>query len=102
MESVVTNTPRRQFLGSALALGAGAALGGTVSSPRAGLVLAAGQTGGSDLVGAELLRQLRQGVNGLRAGRTGESARSIASIARLMAAREQAAGADTAFARRVQ
>src|SRR5688500_18002477 len=104
MKAVVTAGARRQFLGSALALGAGAAIGGTLSLPRTGVALAAGgQAGaGQDRLETELLRQLREAVHGLRRGPSGESAPSVASVARLFAASLQTKSADADFARRIQ
>src|SRR5688572_9872068 len=101
MEAVVTNTPRRQFLGSALALGAGTAIGATVSSPNASLVFAA-PANGNDPVAKEALRQIQGGVRAMRGGRAGEGARAIASGARVLAAHQQASGGDAAFSKRIR
>jgi len=56
MQAVESNVSRRRLLGSALTLGAGAAIGSTVSFPSAGAALAA--AGRQDLVHEELIRQI--------------------------------------------
>jgi len=83
---------RRRFLGSAAVLGAGAAIGTTLSFPSmdAPLVAASRQ----DLVHDELIRQLTQSVRALRGGRPGEAARSTAATLRLLARHYHAGGVD--------
>ena len=92
--------PRRRFLGSAAALGAGATIGATLSFPSIGVPLAA--AGGKDLVHDELIRQLRDGVRALRGARPGEAARSVAATLRLLAAHYQATGVDAQFKLRLR
>ncbi|HZI80393.1 MAG TPA: hypothetical protein VFD69_12820 [Vicinamibacterales bacterium] len=92
--------PRRRFLGSAAALGAGATIGATLSFPSIGVPLAA--AGGQDLVHDELVRQLRDGVRALRGARPGEAARSVAATLRLLAAHYQATGVDAEFTSRLR
>jgi hypothetical protein len=95
VESVVPERAlaRRRFLGSAAALGAGAAIGTTLSFPSIDVPLAA--AGRRDLVHDELIRQLKDGVRALRGARPGEAARSVAATLRLLAAHYQASGVDT-------
>jgi hypothetical protein len=95
MQVVESNVSRRRLLGSALTLGAGAAIGSTVSFPSSAVPLAA--AGRQDLVHEELIRQLKEGVRGLQGARPGEAARSIAATLRLLAANYQANGADEEF-----
>ena len=91
---------RRGFLGSAVVLGAGAAIGTTLSFPSTGMsLLAAGRT---DLVHDELIRQLTENVRALRGARPGEAARSVAATLRLLAAHYQASGVDTDVQKRLR
>ena len=94
IESVVRDRAlaRRRFLGSAVALGAGTAIGTTLSFPTPGVPLAA--AGRQDLVHDELVRQLTNGVRALRGAAPGEAARSVAATLRLLAAHYQANGVD--------
>lgn len=82
---------RRRFVGSALAVGAGATIGATMSFPAASGSLVAGAR---DVVHDELARQLRAGVRALRGPRPGEAARALASTARVLAEHYQAIGLD--------
>jgi hypothetical protein len=84
---------RRRFLGSAVTLGAGTAIGATLSSPSLA-VTAAARGGGSDSVHAELVRQLKDGVRALRGPRPGEAARRLAATARVLSAHQAAGDAD--------
>ena len=93
MQAVESNVSRRRLLGSALTLGAGAAIGTTLSFPSIGVPLTA--AGRQDLVHDELIRQLKDGVRALRGARPGEAARSVAATLRLLAAHYQANGVDT-------
>src|SRR5262245_32783448 len=95
MQAVESNVSRRRVLGSALALGAGTAIGTTLSFPSAGIPLAA--AGRADLVHDELIRQLKAGVRAMRGERPGEAARGVASTLRVLAAHYQAGGADDQF-----
>lgn len=97
MQAVESNVSRRRLLGSALTLGAGTAIGSTVSFPSMGVPLTAGDR---DLVHDELVRQLKDGVRGLRGARPGEAARRLAATARLLAAHQ--AGGDADLRRRLQ
>jgi hypothetical protein len=90
---------RRRFIGSALTLGAGAAIGGSISFPSAGGVLAAEA---SNSVETEFLRQLHDGVRRLRGDKPGEAARKVASATRFLAAYYRGNGTDAAFTRRIQ
>jgi len=90
---------RRRFIGSALTLSAGAAIGSAISFPNAGGVLAAEA---SSSVEAEFLRQLRDGVRSLKGDRPGEAARKVASATRFLSAYYRGNGTDGAFARRIQ
>jgi len=92
MQVVASNVSRRRVLGSALTLGAGAAIGSTLSFPTIGVPLAA--AGRPDLVHDELNRQLEEGVRGLRGARPGEAARTAAATLRLLAAHYRATGVD--------
>jgi len=92
MQAVESNVSRRRLLGSALTLGAGAAIGSTVSFPSAGAALAA--AGRQDLVHEELIRQMKDGVRALRGPRPGEAARNVAATLRVLAAHYQSAGVD--------
>jgi hypothetical protein len=92
MQAIESNVSRRRLLGSALTLGAGAAIGSTMSFPSAGVAVAA--AGGQDLVHEELLRQMRDGVRALRGSRPGEAARSVAATLRVLAAHYQSADVD--------
>jgi hypothetical protein len=93
MQAVESNVSRRRLLESALTLGAGAAIGTTLSFPSMGVPLAA--AGRQDLVHDELIRQLKDGVRGLRGARPGEAARNVAGTLRVLAAHYQANGVDT-------
>ena len=95
MQAVESNVSRRRVLGSALTLGAGAAIGSTVSFPSMGVPVAA--AAGRDPVHDELIRQLKEGVGGLQGARPGEAARSVAATLRLLAAHYRAIGADEQF-----
>jgi hypothetical protein len=95
MQAVESNVSRRRLLGSALTLGAGAAIGSTVSFPAMGGAVAA--AAGQDLVHDELIRQLKAGVRGLQGARPGEAARSVAATLRLLAAHYRATGVDEQF-----
>jgi hypothetical protein len=86
---------RRRFLGSTLALGAGAAIGTTLSFPSLGVPLAA--AGRQDPVHEELIRQLKEGVRGMGGARAGEAARQVAGLLRVLAVHYQTSGADEAF-----
>src|SRR5262245_13459818 len=92
MQAVESNVSRRRLLGSALTLGAGTAIGATMSFPAMGMPAAA--AAGQDLVHDELVRQLKQGVRALRGPRPGEAARRLAATARLLAAHQAAGDAD--------
>lgn len=92
MQAVESNVSRRRLLGSALTLGAGAAIGSTLSFPTIGVPLTA--AGRPDLVHDELIRQLKEGVRALRGARPGEAARTAAGTLRLLAAHYQATGVD--------
>ena len=100
MESVVQDgaVARRRFLRSAATLGAGAAIGSTVSFPSTGVPVAA--AAGQGPVHAELVRQLKDGVRALRGPRPGEAARRLAATARVLAAHQE--GADAELQRRLQ
>jgi len=100
MESVVQDgaVARRRFLRSAVTLGAGTAIGATLSSPSMAVTAAHGE--GSDIVHAELVRQLKDGVRALRGPRPGEAARRLAATARVLAAHQ--AGGDADLQRRLQ
>jgi len=89
---------RRRFLGSALTLGAGAAIGGTISFPATGVHAA---KGAADLVHEELIRQLKTSIVGLRGAKPGEAARSLGSTARVLAAHYQAREIDADMKRRL-
>jgi hypothetical protein len=93
MQAVESNVSRRRLLESALTLGAGAAIGTTLSFPSMGVPLAA--AGRQDLVHDELIKQLKDGVRGLRGARPGEAARNVAGTLRVLAAHYQANGVDT-------
>jgi hypothetical protein len=95
MQAVQSNVSRRRLLGSAMTLGAGAAIGTTLSFPSGGVPLAA--AGRQNLVHDELVRQLKQGVEGLRGARPGEAARSVAGTLRVLAAHYKATGVDDQF-----
>ena len=99
MQAVQSNVSRRRFVESALAVGAGATIGTTVSFPAAGVPLTAG---GQDLVHGELVRQLRAGVRALRGPRPGEAARALASTARVLAEHYQAIGLDRDIQRKAE
>jgi hypothetical protein len=92
MQAVESNVSRRRLLGSALTLGAGAAIGSTMSFPSAGVALAA--AGGQDLVHEELIRQMKDGVRALRGAKPGEAARGVAATLRVLAAHYQSADVD--------
>ena len=92
MQAVESNVSRRRLLGSALTLGAGAAIGSTMSFPSAGVALAAADR--QDLVHEELIRQMKDGVRALRGSRPGEAARSVAATLRVLAAHYQSADVD--------
>jgi hypothetical protein len=100
MQAVESNVSRRRLLGSALTLGAGAAIGSTMSYPSLGVPLAA--AGRKDLVHDELIRQLKTGVRGMRAERPAEAARSVAATLRILAAHYQATDQDAAFKTRLK
>jgi hypothetical protein len=89
--------PRRRFLGSAMAIGAGAAIGTTLSYPATNVSLAAGRR---DLVHDELVRQLKDGVRALRGAQPGEAARRLASTARILAEHYTATGLDADIQRK--
>ena len=91
---------RRRFLGSAAALGAGAAIGTTLSFPSMGAPVAA--AGREDLVHDELIRQMRDGVRALRGARPGEAARRVAATLRVLAAHYQAGGVDAQLKARLR
>ena len=101
MESVVQDgaVARRRFLRSAVTLGAGTAIGATLSSPSMAVTEAA-HGGEADAVHAELVRQLKDGVRALRGPRPGEAARRLAATARVLAAHQ--AGGDADLQRRLQ
>ena len=92
MQVVESNVSRRRLLGSALTLGAGAAIGSTLSFPSAGVALAA--AGRQDLVHEELIRQMKDGVRALRGAKPGEAARGVAATLRVLAAHYQSADVD--------
>jgi hypothetical protein len=92
MQAIESNVSRRRLLGSALTLGAGAAIGSTMSFPSAGVALAA--AGRQDLVHEELIRQMKDGVRALRGSKPGEAARSVAATLRVLAAHYQSADVD--------
>jgi hypothetical protein len=87
--------PRRRFLGSAAALGAGTAIGATMSFPALEMPLMAASR--RDLVHDELIRQLKTGVRELQGARPGEAARAVASTLRVLAVHYQASGVDEQF-----
>jgi len=93
--AVESNVSRRRVLGSALTLGAGTAIGATLSFPAVGVPLAS--TARGDLVHEELIRQLKEGVRALRGARPGEAARTVAATLRVLAAHYQATGVDQDF-----
>ena len=95
MQAVKSNVSRRRVLGSALTLGAGTAIGATLSFPAVSLPLATG--GRADLVHDELIRQLKEAVRAMRGDRPGEAARTVASTLRMLAAHYKASGLDEAF-----
>src|SRR5262245_22284836 len=101
MQSVVREPvlPRRRFLGSAATLGAGAAIGASLSWPSAAVTAAPG--GGRDLVHEEVVKQKKEGVRALRGPRAGEAARRLASTLRVLAAHQKATG-DADLQRRLQ
>jgi hypothetical protein len=92
MQAVESNMSRRRLLGSALTLGAGAAIGSTLSFPSIGVPLAA--AGRPDLVHDELIRQLKHAVGAMGGARPGEAARGAAGTLRLLAAHYRATGVD--------
>jgi hypothetical protein len=92
MQAIESNVSRRRLLGSALTLGAGAAIGSTMSFPSAGVAVAA--AGRQDLVHEELIRQMKDGVRALRGSKPGEAARSVAATLRVLAAHYQSADVD--------
>ena len=92
MQALESNVSRRRLLGSALTLGAGAAIGSTMSFPSAGVAVAA--AGRQDLVHEELIRQMKDGVRALRGSKPGEVARSVAATLRVLAAHYQSADVD--------
>ena len=92
MQAVESNVSRRRVLGSALTLGAGTAIGATLSFPSVGMPVAA--AGGRDLVHDELIRQLKEGVRSMRGERPGAAARTVAGTLRVLAAHYQATGVD--------
>jgi hypothetical protein len=100
MQAMELTIPRRRFIGSAVALGAGAAIGTTMSFPAGGVPLAA--AGRQDLVHEELIRQLKDGVHALRGARPGEAARGLAATLRLLAAHYQANGVDDDLKKRLR
>ena len=100
MQAVESNVSRRRLLGSALTLGAGAAIGSTVSFPSMGIPLAA--AGRKDLVHDELIRQLKSGVRGMRGERPAEAARTVAATLRILAAHYQATDQDAVFKTRLR
>jgi hypothetical protein len=91
---------RRRLLGSALTLGAGAAIGSTVSFPSIGVPLTA--AGRKDLVHDELIRQLKTGVRGMGGERPAEAARTVAGILRILAAHYQSTDQDARFKTRLR
>ena len=95
MQAVESNVSRRRLLGSALTLGAGTAIGATMSFPAVGVPLTA--AGRQDPVHEELIRQLKDGVRGLQGARPGEAARSVAATLRVLTAHYRAIGADEQF-----
>jgi hypothetical protein len=100
MQAVESNVSRRRLLGSALTLGAGTAIGSTLSFPTIGVPLTA--AGRPDLVHDELIRQLKEGVRALRGARPGEAARTAAGTLRLLAAHYQATGVDADVKKRLR
>lgn len=90
---------RRRFLGSVVALGAGAAIGTTMSFPSMDAPLVA--AGRQDL-DDELIRQLTQSVRALRGARPDEAARSTAATLRLLAAHYHASGIDADVQKRLR
>jgi len=100
MQAVESNVSRRRLLGSVLTLGAGAAIGSTVSFPSPGVVLTAAAR--ENLVHEELIRQLKESVRALRGARPGEAARGVAATLRLLAAHYQTSGLDTTFRTRLR
>jgi hypothetical protein len=100
MQAVESNVSRRRLLGSALTLGAGTAIGATMSFPTVGVPLAA--AGRQDLVHDELIRQLKEGVRAMRGSRPGEAARGVAATLRLLAAHYRGNGLDEQFKSRLR
>ena len=100
MQAVESMVPRRRFLGSAVTLGAGAAIGTTVSFPDARVAAAAGAA--QSAVHDELNRQIKAGVRALRGPRAGEAARALASTVRVLAAHCQETGIDASRQRALQ
>ncbi|HWN84394.1 MAG TPA: hypothetical protein VNN99_04560 [Vicinamibacterales bacterium] len=99
MQAVESKTSRRRFVGSALTLGAGTAIGATMSFPGAAVMATPGR--GPDLVHDELVRQMKHGVRALRGPRGGEAAKRLAATTRVLAAHQQAGG-DAELRRRLQ
>ena len=100
MQAVESNVSRRRFVGSALVVGAGTAIGTTTSFPSVSVPL--GAAGRQDLVHEELLRQLHEGVRALNGARPGEAARSVAATLRLLAAHYRVAGVDDDVRKRLR
>jgi hypothetical protein len=92
MQAIASDVPRRRFLASAATLGAGAAIGSTVSFPATTMTAAAGSD--RDLVHDELVRQMKAGVRALRGPRPGEGARALSSTLRVLAVHFQTKGVD--------
>ena len=92
MQAVASNVSRRRLLGSVLTLGAGAAIGSTLSFPSVAVPLDA--AGRPEPVRDELVRQLKEAVRGMNSARPGEAARGVAATLRLLAAHYQETGVD--------
>lgn len=100
MQAVESNVSRRRLLGSVLTLGAGAAIGSTMSFPSPDVALTAAAR--QDLVHDELTRQLKDDVRALRGTRPGEAARGVAATLRLLAAHYQTSGVDAQIKTRLR
>lgn len=100
MQAMEVGVSRRRFMESAVTVGAGTAVGATISFPGGRPVAAA--TASQSVVSDELNRQIKAGVRALRGPRAGEAARALASTVRVLAAHNQESGIDASLQRSLQ
>ena len=100
MQAMEVGVSRRRFMESAVTVGAGTAVGATISFPGAGPAAAA--TASQSAVHDELNRQIAAGVRALRGPRAGEAARTLASTVRVLAAHNRESGIDASLQRSLQ